>query len=98
MVLITCAVFTRSVHIASTAWAFSEAVCADAIGADRLRFGFSTAAVCSFFDVIGYLLVVHTKFQFSLLRLQDDRLAVHPPHHVKGRLRLPSQRHLEQVL
>jgi hypothetical protein len=35
IVFITSAVFTRSVQIASTAWAFSAAVCGEAAGVPR---------------------------------------------------------------
>ncbi|HTY86014.1 MAG TPA: hypothetical protein VMB80_00995 [Candidatus Acidoferrum sp.] len=43
------------------------------------------------------LLVTDTKFEFAFLGPQDDRLAVHPAHHVEGRLGFAAQGQLQQV-
>jgi hypothetical protein len=43
------------------------------------------------------LLIADTEFKFALLGAEHDRLAVHPPNHVKGRLRFAAQRQFQQV-
>jgi hypothetical protein len=43
------------------------------------------------------LLVADTEFEFALLGAEHDRLAVHPPHHVEGRLRFAAQSQFEQI-
>jgi hypothetical protein len=50
------------------------------------------------FLVVGLLLAIDAEPQFSLLGAQHDRLPLHAPDHVEGRLRAAAQGHLEGVL
>jgi len=54
-------------------------------------------------EVIGkflflVFLIADTKFKFALLGPEDDGLAVHPSHHIKGCLGLATQGQLQEVL
>jgi hypothetical protein len=54
-------------------------------------------------EVIGkflfvVLLITDTEFEFALLGAEHDRLAVHPSHHVEGRLWFAAQSQFEEVL
>ncbi|HEY0722479.1 MAG TPA: hypothetical protein VGD41_00500, partial [Pyrinomonadaceae bacterium] len=42
--------------------------------------------------------VIDGEFEFTFFGPQDYRLALQPAHHVKGRLRLSAQSHLQKVL
>jgi hypothetical protein len=46
---------------------------------------------------LGFL-TLDEHFHFPLLRADDHGLLAHPPHHVEGTLRLPSQGQLERIL
>ncbi|MDD5533664.1 MAG: hypothetical protein PHC52_12795 [Syntrophales bacterium] len=58
--------------------------------------------VCLFLEVVNQVLLpilpVHRQPKPALLRPEHHRLAVHPAHHVKRRLGLPAQGHLQDVL
>lgn len=43
------------------------------------------------------LLIADRQFEFALLGAEHDRLAVHPPDHVEGRLGLAAQGQFQQV-
>ena len=43
------------------------------------------------------LLIADTEFEFALLGAEHDRLAVHPPDHVEGRLGFAAQGQLQEV-
>jgi hypothetical protein len=43
-------------------------------------------------------LALHEHFHLALLRTNDHGLLAHPPHHVEGAARLPSQGQLERIL
>ena len=54
-------------------------------------------------EVIGkflfvILLIADRQFEFALLGTEHDRLAVHPPDHVKGRLGFAAQGQLQEVV
>jgi hypothetical protein len=44
------------------------------------------------------VLITDTEFEFALLGAEHDRLAVHPPDHVEGRLRFAAQGEFQEVL
>ena len=44
------------------------------------------------------VLIADTEFEFALLGAEHDRLAVHPPDHVEGRLRFAAQGQFQEVL
>jgi hypothetical protein len=58
--------------------------------------------VCLFLKVVNQLLrlilPVHRQAQLALLRPENHRLAFHPAHHVKRRLGLAAQGHLQGIL
>jgi len=43
------------------------------------------------------ILITDTEFEFALFGAEHDRLAVHPPDHVKGRLRFAAQGQFQEV-
>jgi hypothetical protein len=43
------------------------------------------------------VLITDTEFEFALFGAEHDRLAVHPPDHVEGRLRFTAQGEFEEV-
>jgi hypothetical protein len=43
------------------------------------------------------VLIADTEFEFALLGAEHDRLAVHPPDHVEGRLGLAAQGQLQEI-
>ncbi|HMH07805.1 MAG TPA: hypothetical protein VK579_14080 [Terriglobales bacterium] len=43
------------------------------------------------------LLIADTEFEFAFFRAKHDRLAVHPPDHVEGRLRFAAQGQFQEV-
>jgi hypothetical protein len=43
------------------------------------------------------LLITDAEFEFALLGVEHDRLAVHPPHHVERRLGFAAQGQFQQV-
>jgi hypothetical protein len=43
------------------------------------------------------VLITDAEFEFALLGAEHDRLAVHPPDHVEGRLRLAAQGEFEEI-
>ena len=97
----TSAGLHRSVHTASTAWTLSGAL----ISGEGVRFFRSVffslliilvEVISKFLFVV--LLIGDTEFEFALLGAEHDRLAVHPPHHVEGRLGFAAQGQFEQVL
>jgi hypothetical protein len=49
-------------------------------------------------SAIGSVLALDAEFELALLRAKHDRLALHAPDHVEGRLGLAAQGHLQQVL
>jgi hypothetical protein len=76
----TCEAFRRPLHIARTACAFARAL------TNRLGFRFfSTVFVVLISDVLRFF---HHQFYLTLFRFDRHRLISHPPHHVKGHLRL----------
>ena len=93
----TSAGLQRSVHTASTAWTLSGALCGG-VGVRFLRSVFSVLV-----EVIGkflfgiIVLITDTEFEFAFFGAEHDRLAVHPPDHVEGRLRFAAQGQLQQV-
>jgi hypothetical protein len=42
-------------------------------------------------------LITDTEFEFALLGAEHDRLAVHPSHHVKGRLGFAAQSQFQEI-
>ena len=44
------------------------------------------------------VLIADTEFEFAFFGAEHDRLAVHPPDHVEGRLRFAAQGQLQKVL
>jgi hypothetical protein len=44
------------------------------------------------------LLIADTEFEFALFGPEDDRLAIHPAHHIEGRLGFATQGQLQKVL
>jgi hypothetical protein len=94
----TSAGLQRSVHTASTACTLSGALW-EGVGVRFLRSVFSILV-----EVIGkflfgiIVLITDTEFEFALLGAEHDRLAVHPPHHVEGRLGFAAQRQFQEVL
>lgn len=44
------------------------------------------------------VLIADTEFEFALLGAEHDRLAVHPPDHVEGRVRFAAQGEFQEVL
>lgn len=96
----TTAGLHRSVQTASTAWTLSWAL--RLIGW-YVRFFRSVFSVAGLVEVIGkflflVLLIADTEFEFALFGSEDDGLAVHPAHHIKGRLRFATQGQLQKVL
>jgi hypothetical protein len=94
----TSAGLQRSVHTASTAWTLSGALW----GGVGVRFLRSVFSVGFLVEVIGkflfeVLLITDTEFEFALLGAEHDRLAVHPPDHVEGRLGFAAQGQFQEV-
>jgi hypothetical protein len=94
----TSAGLHRSVHTASTAWTLSGALWGGVI----VRFFRSVFSVGFLVEVIGkflfeVLLIADTEFEFAFFGAEYDRLAIHPPDHVEGRLRFAAQGQLEEV-
>jgi hypothetical protein len=93
----TSAGLQRSVHTASTAWTLSGALCGG-VGVRCLRSVFSILV-----EVIGkflfgvIVLITDTEFEFALLGAEHDRLAVHAPDHVEGRLRFAAQGEFQEI-
>jgi hypothetical protein len=58
--------------------------------------------VCLFLKVVNqffrFILSIHRQSKPAFLRPENHRLAFHPPHHVKRRLGLPAQCHLQGVI
>jgi len=79
----SCEALRRPLHIARTACAFARAL------TTRLGFRFfSTASAAFISDALRFF---YYYFYLSFFRLNRHRLFAHPPHHVKGRLRLAMQ-------
>jgi hypothetical protein len=53
--------------------------------------------VISKFLCLVVVLIADTEFEFALLGAEHDRLAVHPPDHVEGRLRFAAQGQLQEI-
>lgn len=57
-----------------------------------------------FIQIVNHLstflavVTIHAQLQFTLFSTQHHGLAVHPAHHVKGRLGLAPKRHLKNIL
>src|SRR5580704_8829176 len=86
----TTAGLHRSVHTANTAWTLSWALRLIGWYVRFFRSVFSLV-VGVLVEVIGkflylVLLIADTEFEFALFGPEDDGLAVHPSHHIKGGL------------
>jgi len=84
-----CEAFRRPLHTASTACAFARTL------TTRLVFRFFSTVFIVF---IAYALhFFHHQFHLPFFRLDRYRLFAHPPHQVKGRLRLAVQGQFSHV-
>ena len=109
----TSAALHRSVHTASTAWAFSIALwfwlsgCLVLVVLLGLVIGFGLGlflveVIDEFFyrcstAAVFILGIGQFEFEFAFLGAQDDRLALHAADHVEGSAGLAAQGHLQQV-
>lgn len=90
----TSAALHRSVHTASTAWAFSGALWALAAGRGR--------DLIALFEVVDeffvFVSIVDREFEFSFFGPQDHRLTFHAADHVEGRFGLSAQGQLQEIV
>src|ERR1041385_689823 len=87
----TSAALHRSVHTASTAWAFSGALWALA--------AWRVLVLAALFEVIDeffvFVSIVDREFEFSFFGPEDNRLPFHAADHVEGSLR--SEEHTSEL-